>query len=162
MHDPMVVAYEIKSPIKRGTTYRYYPALVTVWHIEPGGRDAGEVCGYPPHKRSIHLWLLRHRHHLQFNVEPYLRVKRWIICRCDGCGHRFAWDEGRFGYMGGDKVWHQGCMNARQFRSQLNEAYTYIVEPRALDSTEKWRVEYFSKQWFESELLKAATGEVKG
>lgn len=162
MHDPMVVAYEIKSPFKVGKNYPYRRSLVTVWHVEPEGRDAGTVCGYPPHKKSIYLWLMRHREHLQINVEPYLRVKRWIVCRCAGCGFRFAWKEARFGYMGGEQVWHGGCMNAHQYRSQLNEAYTYIVEPRALDSTATWRVEYFSKQWFESELLKAATAEHPG
>lgn len=67
MHDPMVVAFEIRRPWPRRDSWvpkhsprwsitmrspfwmlagrRYYfPSLVTVWHVEPRGHDSGEVC----------------------------------------------------------------------------------------------------------------------
>lgn len=68
MHDPDVVAFEVRRPWpthvcrsdqcgqlprfrpRRSALWEvaghrwYFPPLVTVWHREPGGRDSGEVC----------------------------------------------------------------------------------------------------------------------
>jgi hypothetical protein len=68
MHDPLVVAFEIRRPWPRrdraydkkpgrvslhswrgpfwviGGKGFYWPTMVTVWHREPGGHDSGEVC----------------------------------------------------------------------------------------------------------------------
>jgi hypothetical protein len=68
VHDPLVVAFEIRRPWPRrdraydekpgrvslhswrgpfwviGGKGFYWPTMVTVWHREPGGRDSGEVC----------------------------------------------------------------------------------------------------------------------
>jgi hypothetical protein len=67
MHDPLVVAFEIRRPWPRrdrawdskagksrwaasGAFWTvagrgwYWPGLITVWHREPGGHDSGEVC----------------------------------------------------------------------------------------------------------------------
>lgn len=67
MHDPDVVAFEIRRPwTRRSKSYDakpgkprwkldgpfwilagrgfYWPTMVTIWHREPGGRDSGEVC----------------------------------------------------------------------------------------------------------------------
>lgn len=73
MHDPLVVAFEIRRPWPQRARYRdakpvpegkrpkprwsfrlpfftafgrgwYFPSLITVWHREPGGHDSGEVC----------------------------------------------------------------------------------------------------------------------
>ncbi|MGI5247791.1 hypothetical protein [Dactylosporangium sp. CA-139066] len=67
MHDPDVVAFDIRRPWpKRSRTYDakpgqprwkvghafwtvagrglYWPTLITVWHREPGGKDSGEIC----------------------------------------------------------------------------------------------------------------------
>lgn len=50
MHDPMTVAWTIKRPwpqrsslLANGKTWRYWPTLVTVWHVSPIGEDA---CGW--------------------------------------------------------------------------------------------------------------------
>lgn len=67
MHDPDVVAFDIRRPWPRrsrsydtkpdGQRWRfsgpfwtvagrgfYWPSMITVWHREPGGADSGEVC----------------------------------------------------------------------------------------------------------------------
>ena len=73
MHDPLVVAFEIRRPWPKRARYQdakpvpegkrpkprwdlslpfftvfgkgwYFPSLITIWHNEPGGRDSGEVC----------------------------------------------------------------------------------------------------------------------
>ncbi|MFD5089338.1 hypothetical protein ACFWMR_01960 [Amycolatopsis thailandensis] len=75
MHDPLVVAFEIRRPwprrspsydddrsrdgrrwrISRGAFWTlagrgwYFPSIITVWHREPGGRDSGEVCKHYRH-----------------------------------------------------------------------------------------------------------------
>lgn len=78
MHDPDVVAFEIRRPWPRREARRderrrwgaprfgfatfagrrfYFPPLVTVWHREPGGADSGEVCSH--WKRDANGKLLR-------------------------------------------------------------------------------------------------------
>lgn len=67
MHDPDVVAFQVRRPWPRrertggakpdqprwklgGAFWTvagvgiYWPGMITVWHREPGGRDSGEVC----------------------------------------------------------------------------------------------------------------------
>ena len=49
MHDPMTVAFEIKSPIK---TRGYRNSLITIWHVDPEKDGTDDSCG----------WFLRPRH----------------------------------------------------------------------------------------------------
>jgi hypothetical protein len=48
MHDPMTVAFEIRSPFKRtmcdGWSYR--PSLITVWHVDPECDGSDDSCGW--------------------------------------------------------------------------------------------------------------------
>jgi hypothetical protein len=108
MHDPSFLALSIRRPwpqrssfsasgshasaprwkCRRGSPFMtftgrdlYFPSLISVWHHEPGGRDSGEVCGYPHG-----LALLRHLRHLSVNVEPIGRFYRWAFTRCSWCG----------------------------------------------------------------------------
>lgn len=84
MHDPYVVAFEIKRPWPdsyetAGRRRRYWPAMITVWHREPGGRNWGTVC-----KRNGH-WRL-HVHHYRIQVRPLQHFRRWALTRCAWCG----------------------------------------------------------------------------
>jgi hypothetical protein len=49
MHDPMVVAWEIKSPIKRKHALfpeGYRSTWITVWHVDPESDGTDDSCGY--------------------------------------------------------------------------------------------------------------------
>lgn len=139
MHDPMVVAFTIPSPIperkkwrdvrpgeKRWTLGRrrrtnaehlgqpVYPwwrpkaweprvagrafglrTAVTVWHVEPGGRDAFAVCKNRRQKRDGSWTYDRrwawHVHHWHLQVHLEQRVRRFLLERCELCGRRYPW-----------------------------------------------------------------------
>jgi len=72
MHDPMVVAFDIPRPWPRRSSHggrRYWPALITVWHVEPGGHDAFEVCTHSSHWQW-HVW------HWKVQIRPLQQLKR--------------------------------------------------------------------------------------
>ena len=55
MHDPMTVAFEIRSPIKRKNKFfpeGYRQSLVTIWHVDPEKDGTDDSCG----------WFMRSRH----------------------------------------------------------------------------------------------------
>lgn len=55
MHDPMTVAFEIKSPIKHRSKFwpeGYRNTLVTIWHVDPEMDHTDDSCG----------WFMRARH----------------------------------------------------------------------------------------------------
>lgn len=83
MHDPYVVAFEIKRPWPDGRIgkRRYWPAMITVWHKEPGGHDWGTVC----RRGGAWRW---HVHHLRIQVRPLQHLRRWALTRCAWCGGR--------------------------------------------------------------------------
>lgn len=105
MHDPMIVAFEIKRPWpKRNMQSRvwkrrfwfdgYLPALVTVWHVDPevGGDD--DSCGIMKrdHKgRSGHYKLFTHVHHWKIQIRPLQKLRRWLFTRCYVCGKRLPY-----------------------------------------------------------------------
>ena len=84
MHDPNVVAFEIPRPWPRhyvvgaeGRRVRYWPALVVVWHVEPGGHDSGTVC-----RRSSWAW---HVNHWRIQVPSLQALRRRLLTRCAWC-----------------------------------------------------------------------------
>lgn len=141
MHDPMVLLFDV--PVVR----------LDIWHVEPKGHDAFEVCGHPPRGAQRAVWTLRHGRHLRLRWWPYLNVKRWIADRCDHCGRRFRWREARHSYQSTNKVWHDVCMSLRHVRSQLNDITGYLRG--TADSDARWRVEYRLKN------LDTPAGELK-
>jgi hypothetical protein len=84
VHDPLVVAFEIKRPWparrdERG--WRYWPSVVTVWHREPGGADALSVCKHTGHWRV-------HVHHWKLQFPPLQALRRRLLTRCAWCAGR--------------------------------------------------------------------------
>lgn len=97
MHDPLVVAFEIRRPWpkpRRGQKYRYWPPIITVWHHEPGGHDSGEICRHYRRTQGadgkwstkiLHGWKF-HVHHWRLQVHPLQDLRRWALTRCAWCG----------------------------------------------------------------------------
>jgi len=130
MHDPSFLAYAIPRPIH-----------LDVWHDEPGGADAHEVCGRPPQRGPARLWwTIRHVRHLHYRFWPWLNVRRWICDRCADCGRRFLWKDARHSYQSTDKVWHDQCMSLRHVRGQLDDLTAFVR--CTADSNTRWRAEY--------------------
>ena len=117
MHDPLVVAFEIRRPWPKRDTWKteqsarkgvrwqfrgafwvlagrglYWPALITVWHREPGGRDALTVCGKRV-QRKDGTWTRRrtwrlHIHHWRIQIPPLQMLRRRLLTRCAWCHGR--------------------------------------------------------------------------
>lgn len=94
----------------------YWPALVTVWHCEPGGHDALTVCEHASRWR----W---HVHHWRIQVHMVQRIRRALLTRCEECGrkgspnHSFQWDSERTPLWKGEKgLYHRECSELRTMR----------------------------------------------
>jgi hypothetical protein len=156
MHDPLVVAFDIRRPWPRrspfydagnsrdGKRWRirwspfwtlagrgwYFPAIVTIWHREPGGRDSGEVCKHHTSKQlpdgtwkhaPRRRWRL-HIHHWRIQVAPLQALRRWALTRCAWCGGRsrrgdlvnvsHQWDHEKSPWWRGEAgLFHVDCSN---------------------------------------------------
>lgn len=96
MHDPDVVAFEIRRPWPRrdrshdaatgpdGRRWRarrgfwtvagkgfYFPSMITIWHHEPGGRDSGEVCKHYDRWETPEGWKSKRRNGWRFHVHHW-------------------------------------------------------------------------------------------
>lgn len=125
MHDPMVVAFDIRRPWPKrssggrkpaarfrwdvhGTGRRrflrpgnwspfvtafgrnwYFPSLITIWHVEPGGHDSGEICKHwdNDRKRANRRWRW-HVHHWHIQIAPLQEVRARLFDRCAECGRK--------------------------------------------------------------------------
>lgn len=126
MHDPSVLLFDVRW------------LGLDVWHDEPGGRDAFQVCGWPSQRWPARVaWAVRHARHLRPRWWPYLNVQRWIVDRCDHCGQRFRWREARHSYQSTDRVWHDVCMSLRHIRGQLEDLTGYVLG--TADENARWR-----------------------
>lgn len=129
MHDPSFLALDMRM------------IRLDVWHDEPGGADAFTVCGRPPQRGIARLrWTVQHAPHLHYRFWPYLKVRRWIRDRCEGCGRRFLWKDSRHSYQSTDKVWHGPCMSLRHVRGQLDDLTAHVLGSADWDTS--WRAKY--------------------
>jgi hypothetical protein len=132
MHDPMCVTFDILRPWPqrqarpfgkdrwrfRGKFWNlagrgiYWPCLISVWHVEPGGHDSGTVCKYRDH------W--KHPHHWRIQFHPGQHLRRWALTRCEWCGgrsrkgdcvnHSLQWDRDRGHWWRGERgLFHESC-----------------------------------------------------
>lgn len=148
MHDPEVVAFTIvrpwpsksftRNPPKRwkfrtGRSLSrfwvvagrelYWPALVTVWHVEPNGADALTVCGRDENGKRTESWRWHVQHwHIQFH--PAQAFRRWALTRCEWCGGPSRkgspvnvsnqWDRDGGSWWRGERgLFHQDCSSVR-------------------------------------------------
>jgi hypothetical protein len=106
---------------------RYWPALVTVWHHEPGGADAGEVCRHyrVEDGRTVMLNAWKwHVHHWRLQVHPLQDLRRTVLTRCEWCGgrqrkrdgvnHSLQWDRADSPWWRGERgLYHSDCATVR-------------------------------------------------
>jgi hypothetical protein len=114
VHDPLTVAFEIRSPFRDKPTAMfpkgYRHAIITIWHKDPCHDHDDDSCdwfGTPErpwwkHPRW-HIW------HWRIRIHPLRDLIRWIFDRCSHCGGRFRWKEGKVGNWNGDQVAHFSC-----------------------------------------------------
>lgn len=122
MHDPLVVAFVIRRPWPQRKTWGkgrlYWPALITVWHMEPGGADSLTVCKH--HTRW--QW---HVHHWRLQVHPLQHLRRWALTRCAWCGGKSrkgsrvncspGWGADRGKWWRGERgLYHSECLSAHR------------------------------------------------
>lgn len=100
MHDPLVVAFHIPRPWPKRVNWPhrrwYFPAAITVWHVEPKGHDSGEVCRhYVKTQQADGSWRMKmlngwrfHVHHWKLQVHPLQQLRRALLTRCAWCGGR--------------------------------------------------------------------------
>lgn len=125
MHDPEVVAFSIPRPWpqRRRAAYtgkRYWPELICIWHVEPGGRDSGSVCkhwqdGKVRQRWKWHVW------HWRIQVRPIQKLRRLLFERCAECGRGYPYGYAPIGTWGGDKTWHHECSSMGRYRSLVEE-----------------------------------------
>lgn len=101
--------------------------LVTVWHVEPDGRDSGEVCSrwrrHPDGTAMVsHAWRW-HVHHWRIQVPALQAARRWLLTRCEWCGGpsrrgrrvnvSHQWDREPGPWWRGDRgLFHTECSSA--------------------------------------------------
>jgi hypothetical protein len=70
----------------------YWPPIMTVWHREPGGRDALTICR-ERYQDSTGKWKLTtgwklHFWHYRLQFPPLQKLRRRLLTRCAWCGQR--------------------------------------------------------------------------
>lgn len=115
MHDPQVLLFEVPGiPARRRGVWEW-PAMFTVWHVEPGGNDAGKVCDWQ--RMKWHVW------HWKVRFTAWQRLRRRWLTKCAWCGggstaespvNTCSWDRlGAPWWMGEQGMYHAECMMAR-------------------------------------------------
>lgn len=135
MHDPKVVAFEIRRPwpqrsslhSKTKTRWKigwsafwtvagvelYWPGLITVWHVDPSGYDSFQDCP----RSSRWQW---HVHHWWIQVHPLQHFRRWALTRCEWCNgrsrkgdlvnHSMQWHREKSPWWKGEReLFHEDC-----------------------------------------------------
>jgi hypothetical protein len=102
----------------------YWPPLVTIWHVEPGGRDGLSVCSRRYQDRHGDWHFTRgwrwHVHHWHVQLHPVQELRRWALTRCEWCGgrsvkgdlvnHSLSWDlPGSPWWRGERGLFHADC-----------------------------------------------------
>lgn len=114
MHDPMTVAFEIRSPFRDKPSEMfpegYRRHFITIWHKDPCRDGSDDSCRWfggvdRPWWRHPrwHVW------HWRIQIHPLQRTWQWLFDRCAMCGGRFKFYEGRLSSWDGGRCWHFKC-----------------------------------------------------
>lgn len=120
--------------------------FATIWHVEPGGRDSGEICKWWKDGKPSRRWRW-HVHHWRVQVFFLRRLRRRVFERCTSCRRPFPW-----GYSGVGSSWdppkrhfwvrdlglyHFECHSAQERLRMLrraNEAQRFLLDVLALET----------------------------
>ena len=108
--------------------------LCTIWHVEPNGRDSGEVCKHwvdgKPHKAwRWHVW------HWRIQVPMLQSLRARLFDRCEMCGRKgrpnvsFQWDGHRLGwwkFQSCKGLYHAECASLHELRRSVESDKTII------------------------------------
>ncbi len=111
----------------------YWPPVVTIWHVEPGGRDGLSVCsrryqGSDGRWHYTRTWRWHVWHwHLQF--PPLQELRRRLLTRCAWCGGpsvkgdpvnvSHSWDRPRGRWWRGEPgLYHHDCSSVAAAHSR--------------------------------------------
>lgn len=158
MHDPLTVAFEIRRPWPRASSWKtkaaastgtrwdiggafwviagrglYFPGLITVWHHDPSGYDTTTCSTYPGHSWRFHA------HHWRIQVHPLRQLRRRLLTRCAWCQGRSvkgdhvnvsdSWDGPRGRWWQGERgLFHADCSAVKRAHA------TCVCELPVLDS----------------------------
>lgn len=95
MHDPMTLAWEIKSPFKRKSALfkdGYRETLVAIWHVDPEKDGTDDSCDWFNSKRK--RWRIHPQYHFwHFKIQiPLLQhLQRFLWGKCSDCGEGLGW-----------------------------------------------------------------------
>lgn len=101
-----------------GRVELYWPSLITIWHVEPGGHDAFTICKHKS-RWKWHLW------HWKIQIHPLQRLRRWALTRCEWCGGRsrkgdyvdttnhWGREPGKW-WIGERNLFHSDCLSVKQ------------------------------------------------
>jgi hypothetical protein len=107
----------------------YWPPVVTIWHVEPGGRDGLTVCSRRYQDKAGKWHYTRgwrwHVHHFKLQVQPLQHLRRWALTRCGWCGGRSvkgdvvncsaSWDGEKSRWWQGERgLFHGDCLGRSQ------------------------------------------------
>lgn len=169
MHDPLVVAFSIPRPWPRRSSLPagkerwrlrrkfwtiagrslYWPSLITIWHVEPNGRDSGEVCKHSRrwqdedgkwHSKRASGWKW-HLRHWKIQVHPLQALRRWALTRCEWCGGRSRkgdyvnvskqWDGERGPWWRGERgLFHGDCSSISSAHRVCTCGLEGLTDPR--------------------------------
>lgn len=116
----------------------------TIWHVEPGGRDSGEVCKHHRQKADgTRSWNSRwkwHVWHWRIQIAPVDNIRRYLLRRCGECGRRFPykyapishqWDSPKLHWWSIDRhAYHHECsslISLRRDKEQAHDAIRFLV-----------------------------------
>jgi hypothetical protein len=115
MHDPHVLLFEVPGfPTRRRGVWTS-STLLSVWHAEPGGNDAGKICEWDRMKWHFWHWMVR--------ITFWQRLRRRWLTKCAWCDgdstdespvNTSGWDHiDSPWYTGELGLYHHECMMAR-------------------------------------------------
>lgn len=126
--------------------------LATIWHVEPGGRDSGEVCKHYRRNPDGTITYTKgwkwHVHHWHIQIPPLQAWRRRLFDRCAECGRKGSpnishqWDGPGVGWRKWQStpgLYHRECsslISARRSNEQKDDLIRLLAAQLRLETDE--------------------------